>query len=225
MRRTSRNSLLIGLGWLAVLVAAAPALGQTTIDGTNCIVFYPMPHSELARCARLLGKDHPLEATTLTVSLFGDPPNLARTIALSLDGAPPFQELPVKAAPSLTQVDVGILFADMNFDGLIDFGVMTTAPGGPEGTFQWYLFDARKKRFEYNPALSRLADPHADTAKKRVVSERRGSPGRTDSYRWQAGKLVLDRRVERLCTTGRCTCRHLKPAGREFMLLRAGPCP
>jgi hypothetical protein len=205
--------------------AALSALGQTTIDGTNCIVFYPTPHSELARCARLLGKDHPLKATTLTVSLIGDPPNLAHAIKLSLDGAQPFQELPVKAAPSLTQVDVGMVFADMNFDGLVDFGVMTTAAAGPLGTFQWFVFDAGEKRFEFNPALSRLANPHAEVAKRRIVSERRGSPDRTDSYRWQAGKLVFDERLERACTSGRCTCRRLKPVGRKFMLLGAGPCP
>ncbi len=224
MRRTSRNSLRAGLGWLTMLVVVSPALAQTTIDGTNCIVFYPTPHSELARCARLLSKDNPLKATTLTLSLIGDPPNLARSIRLSLDGAPPFQELPVEAAPSLSPVDVGILFADMNFDGLIDFGVMTTASGGPEGTFQWFVFDAKTVRFEYNRRLSRLPDPHVDAAAKRIVSEQRGPPDRTDTYRWQAGKLQLEKRVERVCKSGRCTCKYLKPQGREFVLLRAGPC-
>ncbi len=225
MRHSSRNSLpLAGLGWLAVLVAAAPALAQTTIDGTNCIVFYPTPHSELARCARLLSKDNPLKATTLTLSLIGDPPNLARSIRLSLDGGPPFQDLPVKAAPSLSAVDVGILFADMNFDGLMDFGVMTTASGGPEGTFQWFLFDARTVRFEFNAGLSRLPDPHIDAADKFIVSEQRGPPDRTDSYRWQAGKLELVKRIERVCTSGQCTCKYLKPLGQKLVLLRAGPC-
>ena len=92
------------------------------------------------------------------------------------------------------------------------------------GTFQWYLFDAGEKRFEFNPALSRLANPHAEVAKRRIVSERRGSADRTDSYRWQAGRLVLDGRLERRCTSGRCSCRRLKPVGRKFMLLRTEPC-
>ncbi len=223
MRRSCRNSLLAALLHLPGL-AAAPAPAQTTLDGTNCIVFYPTPHSELARCARLLSKDNPLKATTLTVTLMGDPPNLAHSVRLSLDGAPPFEELPLNAAPPLTQSDVGMLFADMNFDGLIDFGILKTATAGPQGTYQWFIFRPGSKRFEASPALSALADPHADRKLKRIITQRRGTPPASDLYRWQDGLLLFDERIERICAGGRCACRHLRPGRHGLSLASAGPC-
>lgn len=223
MRRSRRNRLRLAL----LLVAASgvlPAAAQTTMDGTNCIVFYPTPHNELARCARLLPKGHPLKATTLTVTLMGDPPNLARSVRLSLDGAPPFQDLPLHAAPPISLSDVGMRFADMNFDGLVDFGVLTTAEAGPRGTYQWFIFHPAKKRFEADKALSALPDPRADKARKRIVVKRLGRTPTSDLYRWDGYSLRLDERIERICAGGRCTCRHLKPRHDGFALKRTVPC-
>src|SRR3970040_2200464 len=101
MRPSRRNSCL-RFAWCGGLVfaARASALAQSPVHGSHCIVFVPGTiHGELARCARLLERDHPLKATTLTLSLGGTAPNHVQSIALSLDGAPAFQNLPVDAAP------------------------------------------------------------------------------------------------------------------------------
>ena len=213
-------------GWL-VFAATASALAQSTIDGSHCIVFVPGTiHGELARCARLLERDHPLKATTLTLSLGGTAPNHVQSIALSLDGAPAFQNLPVDAAPPITASDVGLVLADMNFDRLVDFGLMTTATGGPQGIYLWFVFQADNKGFMASPGLSALPDPRPDAVSQRIVVLRqRGRPAGVDLYRWQADLLLLDERIERACVDGRCTCRHLRPLRWGFELLRAAACP
>ncbi len=223
MRRSRENSLQAAL-FALIAFSAPPATAQTTMDGTNCIVFYPTPHSELARCARLLPKGHPLKATTLTVTLVGDPPNRVRAVRLSLDGAPPFEELPLDATPPITLSDVGMRFADMNFDGLIDFGVLTTDAAGPQGTFRWFIFHPAQKRFAADSALSALPDPRADAALRRIVVKRLGRTPASDLYRWDGDMLLRDGRIERVCAGGRCTCRHLKPGRHGFVPRSTGPC-
>ncbi len=223
MRRSRRNSLQAAL--LALIAFNAPqATAQTTIDGTNCIVFYPTPHGELARCARLLPTGHPLKATTLTVTLVGDPPNRVRSVRLSLDGAPPFQELALEAAPPITRSDVGMRFADMNFDGFIDFGVLTTDVAGPQGTFRWFIFHPAQERFAADRALSGLPDPRVDAALQRIVVKRHGRTPASDLYRWDGDLLLLDERIERICIGGGCTCRHLKPRRHGFAVANTGSC-
>ena len=223
MRHSRRNRLKAALLALAAF-GAPPVTAQTTMDGTNCIVFYPTPHSELARCARLLPKDHPLKATTLTVTLVGDPPNRVGSVRLSLDGGPPFEKLPLDATPPISLSDVGMRFADMNFDGLIDFGVLTTATAGPRATYRWFVFNAAAKRFEADGTLSALPDPRADQALRRIVVKRYGRGPSSDLYRWDGGRLLLDERIEPVCAGGRCTCRHLLPGRHGFTLKSAGPC-
>jgi hypothetical protein len=226
MRRSSRNSCRATGAVLAWLLATTvpPAAAQTTLDGSYCIVFDGTIHGELARCARLLRTGHPLQATTLTLALIGDAPDRIHHVAISLDGATAFQSLPVNATPPLSHSDVGILFADMNFDAFIDFGVMTTATAGPAGTYQWFVFRPDEGKFSASARLSALTGPRTDPASRRIVSERRSAPAGFDLYRWQAGMLVLDERVERTCIGGRCSCRHLRPQRHGFALSGSGPC-
>ncbi len=115
-------------------------------------------------------------------------------------------------------------FADMNFDGLIDFGVLTTATAGPRATYRWFIFNPAAKRFEADGTLSALPDPRADQALRRIVVKRYGRGPSSDLYRWDGGRLLLDERIEPVCAGGRCTCRHLLPGRHGFTLKSAGPC-
>jgi hypothetical protein len=191
---------------------------QTTRDGTHCIHFPGTIRGEIVRCARLLPPGHPLAATTLVLSLFGEAPNRIAHIALTLDGQRTLQLLSVEAAPPVGPVDAGLWFADMNFDGLVDIGLMTSP--GADSAYLWFLFDRETNAFALSPALSALRAPRPVPARRRIIA----GVGGSDLYRWQGDELRLEERVERTCSGGACTCRRLRPARHGLSFGQKGPC-
>jgi hypothetical protein len=103
-------------------------------------------------------------------------------------------------ASSFLDPDERMLFDDLNFDGWDDMGIVAYSPPGPNTPYIIWLWDAGKKQFIYNEALSRLTAIQVDKDAKIIKSSNRSSAVEyhEDYFKYIGGKLTLFKSIETL---------------------------
>jgi hypothetical protein len=93
--------------------------------------------------------------------------------------------------------DRGFAIADMNFDGFLDFGLVSDC-GNRNCALDWFLYNPVSGQFEASPALSEIgyAQLQLDHKRRTLTFTSVGGGARSetdDTYRWKKGELVLIR--------------------------------
>ncbi|MGI9483622.1 MAG: XAC2610-related protein [Hyphomicrobiales bacterium] len=215
-----RNSAAVFI--FASCAASAPDVMATmTLDGTNCVRWGGERDGDLVRCVGELGGGQ-----KLSVSLYGKQPNKVTNIIISLDGGPPMQNIALNAEPIIDHMNVGMIFADMNFDGFTDIAVMISAskPGGQRHVH--FLYDKQSKKYFKNKKLSEISPVKLEPQQKHLFSKWRKSTtlsGR-DTYEWRNSALVMTERRVRYDTGANCEERLFKLKDGKLDLAEAHPC-
>ncbi len=180
--------------------AGSGAQGAVSLDGSNCILFAGQVKRELAVCVAWEG-----EGRTLSISLVGRAPNAVEQIVLRRDGGEPFQTLHLEANPPIGPSDVGLLYADMNFDGFGDLGIMRRGHLSVRQPFYYLLYDPGTQRFVRSSLLENMSNVSFDVAAMRVVTRWRDRTYRyKDSFEWIGRHLKLRTRERRGGNQQRC---------------------
>jgi hypothetical protein len=98
----------------------------------------------------------------------------------------------------------GFVIEDMNFDGFLDFGLVSNC-GNRNCSLDWFLYNPASGQFEANPALSEMGYVQVELDHKRktltFISTGGGArSGSVDTYSWKNGELVLIRQELTLLT-------------------------
>lgn len=93
-----------------------------------------------------------------------------------------------------------IILQDLNFDGYQDLKILIHYPDMAKGDYgyHYYLYDPTAKIFKHNQQLDDLSVAFFDPRAKLIIhydADGRGNE-RTDSYRWQNGKLFLVKKIQ-----------------------------
>ena len=188
MRRTC-------IGWMisafAVAALALPAFSAAEEEGScNFVV---ASNSATATCHISPGAD--LGETKITVKTKTPDGTGPATLRIDYPGPGLRAELRYLNEVNLVLEDdfgYGIWFADMNFDGYIDFAITEFVPAAPNVPHHYWLYDPAAQRYEENQALRPITSPSFDVERKRIRSAWRGSccnHGAT-LYEWRRGIIV-----------------------------------
>ncbi|MEM7634531.1 MAG: hypothetical protein AAF299_08220 [Pseudomonadota bacterium] len=128
-----------------------------------------------------------------TVELVGEAPDQVHEAVFRSYDDRTVQRIPVSARPFIDPENVSIIVRDVNFDGKPDFGLRDFALTGLNEPWQFWLWNAKRNRFVFHPALSRLPNPEVSTAAQVVRAHivDQNSNITINTYTWQNGELVL----------------------------------
>ena len=92
----------------------------------------------------------------------------------------------------------GIWFADMDFDGYVDFAIVEFVPAAPNVPHYYWLFDPASRRYVESRALRPITSPSFDVERKRIRSAWRSSCCNhgTTVYAWREDIIVRVRDAE-----------------------------
>lgn len=174
--------------WLASTVMLAPGNASFTASFQPCElpVIATGSTGVLARC------QIDFAGGSGTVELVGQAPNQVHEAIFRGQNDETVQRITVSARPFIDPENVSIIVRDMNFDGMPDFGLRDFALTGANEPWQFWLWNAKRNRFLFHQALSKLPNPEVSTASQvvraHVVDEH--SNVTTITYTWHKGELV-----------------------------------
>lgn len=104
----------------------------------------------------------------------------------------------IRDAGYLTSENHTIDMIDANFDGYEDMMIYSHDGGaGPNSGYNFYIYNPKSKRFEYNQILSELTQTQIDAKAKMIIAAWRNGAAEHgyEEYKWINGKLTMTKQA------------------------------